>query len=84
MACHFHNTYGMAVANVWQAWNCGIRNFDSSAGGLGGCPYSPGASGNVATEELIYLFESSGIMCGLDREKIISAAGSIKEKLRLK
>jgi len=84
IACHFHNTYGMAVANVWQAWNCGVRNFDSSAGGLGGCPYAPGASGNVSTEELVYLFDKSGIISGIDRDKLSSASGSIKEQLRLK
>lgn len=53
---HFHNTRGMAIANAWAAYEAGIRDFDGSLGGLGGCPYAPGASGNVATEELVYLF----------------------------
>ncbi|NQZ59926.1 MAG: hydroxymethylglutaryl-CoA lyase [Lentisphaeraceae bacterium] len=78
IACHFHDTYGMATANVWQAWNSGVRSFDSSAGGLGGCPYSPRATGNVATEKLIYLFENSGIMSGIDRDEIITAASAVK------
>lgn len=79
VACHFHDTYGMATANVWQAWNCGVRTFDSSAGGFGGCPYAPGATGNVATEKLIYLFENSGIMSGIDRDKIIDSAAAVRK-----
>ena len=65
LAMHFHDTYGMAVANTYQALRMGISTFDSAAGGLGGCPYAPGASGNVATEELLYLFDRLGIETGV-------------------
>lgn len=65
LAMHFHDTYGMAVANVWQSLQMGITTFDSSAGGLGGCPYAPGAMGNVATEDLVYLFDRVGIRTGV-------------------
>ena len=65
LAMHFHDTYGMAVANAYQALRMGFRTFDSSAGGLGGCPYAPGAMGNVATEDLLYLFDRLGIETGV-------------------
>src|SRR5215475_8128049 len=65
LAMHFHDTYGMAVANVYQALQMGIATFDSSAGGLGGCPYAPGASGNLATEDLVYLFDKLGVETGV-------------------
>ncbi|KAF7114042.1 hypothetical protein CNMCM5793_007022 [Aspergillus hiratsukae] len=71
MAGHFHDTYGQAVANVWEAYNCGVRVFDSSVGGLGGCPYAPGAKGNVATEDLVYMFETAGIDMGVDLLKLV-------------
>ncbi len=66
LALHFHDTRGLAVANVLRAVQMGYRNFDSSAGGLGGCPYAPGAAGNVATEELVLLAEGLGFQTGLD------------------
>jgi hydroxymethylglutaryl-CoA lyase len=65
LAMHFHDTYGMAVANVYQSLRMGITTFDSSAGGLGGCPYAPGASGNLATEDLVYLLDRLQIQTGL-------------------
>jgi hydroxymethylglutaryl-CoA lyase len=74
LAMHFHDTRGMAVANTLAALELGIASYDSSAGGLGGCPYAPGASGNVATEDLVYLFESLGIETGVDLEKLLAAA----------
>ncbi len=77
LAMHFHDTRGMAVANTMAALELGISIFDSSAGGLGGCPYAPGASGNVATEDLIYLFESVGIETGVDLDRLVEAAGVI-------
>lgn len=64
-AVHFHDTYGMAMANAWEALQAGVTIFDSSAGGLGGCPYAPGATGNVATEDLLYLFDRLGIETGV-------------------
>jgi hydroxymethylglutaryl-CoA lyase len=66
LAGHFHDTYGMAVANAYAAYGFGLRTFDASVAGLGGCPYAPGASGNVATEDLVYLFEGLGAATGVD------------------
>ena len=63
---HFHDTRGTALANVFEAYEHGIRSFDASAGGLGGCPYAPGAGGNLATEDLVYAFERSGITTGIN------------------
>ncbi|CAK4033724.1 hydroxymethylglutaryl- lyase [Lecanosticta acicola] len=71
LAGHFHDTYGQAVANVWAAHQCGLRVFDSSIAGLGGCPYCPGAKGNVATEDLIYLFGRAGVETGVDLDEIV-------------
>ncbi|HLH30008.1 MAG TPA: hydroxymethylglutaryl-CoA lyase, partial [Terriglobia bacterium] len=81
LAMHFHDTYGMAVANVYQALQMGITTFDSSAGGLGGCPYAPGASGNVATEDLIYLFDRVGVETGVDLKLLRRASYFIGKEL---
>ncbi len=71
---HLHDTYGMAIANALTAWSeYGITRFDSSAGGLGGCPYAPGASGNVATEDLAYALKASGANISINLEKIVRA-----------
>lgn len=70
LAVHFHDTQGMGVANAYQALEMGIRTFDSSIGGLGGCPYASGASGNLATEDLIYLLQGSGIETGVDLDQL--------------
>ena len=67
LAVHFHDTYGQAVANIYACLEEGVRVVDSSAGGLGGCPYAKGASGNVATEDALYLFEGLGFETGVDR-----------------
>lgn len=82
LAGHFHDTYGMAVANVQAAWQAGVRVFDSSVSGLGGCPYSPGATGNVATEELVYLFEEQGIDTGVDLAKLMQVGAFIDSQLQ--
>jgi hydroxymethylglutaryl-CoA lyase len=66
VACHFHDTYGLGLANVAAAIDAGIRAFDSAVGGLGGCPFAPGASGNINTEDTIYLVESLGFETGID------------------
>ena len=71
---HFHNTRGAGLANVLTALQLGVADFDASVGGLGGCPYAPGATGNIATEELIYLTEDMGIATGIDLEAMIEAA----------
>lgn len=73
LAMHFHDTYGQAIANVAQALQCGITCFDSAAAGLGGCPYARGATGNVATEDLIYLMHGLGIETGIDIYQVVQA-----------
>lgn len=72
-AAHMHNTRGLGLANCLAAWDVGVRTFDSSLGGLGGCPYAPGASGNVVTEDLVFMFEAMGIPTGVSIEKLIAA-----------
>ncbi|HSB22562.1 MAG TPA: hydroxymethylglutaryl-CoA lyase [Burkholderiaceae bacterium] len=69
---HFHDTRGLGLANVFAAWQTGVRRFDACLGGLGGCPHAPGASGNVATEDVAYLFASMGIATGLDFDRLIA------------
>ncbi|HPI39536.1 MAG TPA: hydroxymethylglutaryl-CoA lyase [Pseudobdellovibrionaceae bacterium] len=72
LAGHFHDTYHQAVANTYEAYNLGVRVFDSSWGGKGGCPYAPGAQGNVATEDLVYLFDGLGVKTGVNRNGLQS------------
>ena len=72
-AAHMHNTRGLGLANCLAAYDVGVRTFDSSLGGLGGCPYAPGASGNVVTEDLVFMFEAMGIHTGVDIEKLMAA-----------
>ncbi|MCZ2258199.1 hydroxymethylglutaryl-CoA lyase [Sporosarcina sp. G11-34] len=81
LAMHFHNTRGTAMANVLASLDMGITKFDSSLGGLGGCPYAPGASGNLATDDLNYMLTSMGIQTNIDSYKLNSAAQFIQEKL---
>ena len=73
LAGHFHDTYGQAVTNVYAALECGVATFDSSVAGLGGCPYAKGATGNVATEDVLYMLNGLGIETGIDMEKLIAA-----------
>jgi hydroxymethylglutaryl-CoA lyase len=73
---HFHNTRGTGLANVLAALELGVDDFDASVGGLGGCPYAPGASGNIATEELVYMAEDMGVGTGIDLGAMIEAAGA--------
>ncbi len=77
LAGHFHDTYGMAAANVWAALEMGMAAFDSSVGGLGGCPYALGAAGNLATEDLAWLMQGSGVETGLDLPKLVDCANWI-------
>lgn len=72
-AAHLHNTRGLGLANCLAAYDEGVRSFDASLGGLGGCPYAPGASGNVVTEHLVFMFEVMGVGTGVDLEKLIAA-----------
>ncbi|MDF0642995.1 MAG: hydroxymethylglutaryl-CoA lyase [Nitrospira sp.] len=82
LSLHFHDTYGMAVANVLAAWmDYGIEAFDTAAGGLGGCPYAPGASGNVATEDVVYALKASGAALVVDEQRVIAAAGQVARAL---
>jgi hydroxymethylglutaryl-CoA lyase len=77
LAVHFHDTRGTALANVLMALQMGISIVDSSAGGLGGCPYAPGAAGNLATEDLLYMLHGMGITTGVDLEKVVAATSFI-------
>ena len=81
LAGHFHNTYGMAIANIYQSLLQGIRVFDSSIAGLGGCPYAKGASGNVSTEDLYYLLSGMGFATGLDLDALMRASQNISQVL---
>jgi len=81
LAMHFHDTYGMAIANVYQSLQMDFATFDSSAGGLGGCPYAPGASGNVATEDLLYLLDRLGIATGVSLQLLRRASHFIAQEL---
>ncbi len=77
IAMHFHDTYGQAIANIYAALELGIHRFDSSAAGLGGCPYARGATGNVATEDVLYLMHGLGIKTGVDIYKLLEASDRI-------
>lgn len=81
LAMHFHDTRGMALTNILVSLESGIRTFDSSAGGLGGCPYAKGATGNVATEDVWYLMQSEGLTTGIDIKKLSEASAFILNKL---
>ena len=80
-AAHMHNTRGLGLANCLAAYDVGVRTFDSSLGGLGGCPHAPGASGNVVTEDLVFMFEAMGIHTGVDLEKLIAARKPLQRGL---
>ena len=73
LAGHFHDTYGQALANTYAALECGVATFDSSVAGLGGCPYAKGATGNVATEDVLYMLEGLGIETGVDMGRLMAA-----------
>jgi hydroxymethylglutaryl-CoA lyase len=74
---HFHDTRGLGLANVYAAWQAGMRRFDASLGGIGGCPHAPGASGNVATEDVAWLFANMGVPTGLDFNALMALRGRI-------
>jgi len=77
LAMHFHDTYGQALANLYAGMEDGVRVIDSAAAGLGGCPYAPGATGNVATEDVVYMLEGMGIRTGVDMSKLLAATNAI-------
>lgn len=80
-AAHMHNTRGLGLANCLAAFDVGVRTFDASLGGLGGCPYAPGASGNVVTEDLVFMFEAMGVRTGIDLSRLIAARDPLKAGL---
>jgi hydroxymethylglutaryl-CoA lyase len=79
LAMHFHDTYGQALANLYAGMEEGVRVIDSAAGGLGGCPYAPGATGNVATEDVVYMLEGMGIATGVDIAKLVQATNEVSK-----
>ncbi|MEW9674167.1 hydroxymethylglutaryl-CoA lyase [Ammoniphilus sp. 3BR4] len=81
LAMHFHDTRGTAMANILASLDMGISKFDGALGGLGGCPYAPGASGNLATDDLLYMLHGMGIETGVDQDKLLSSAFFIQSKL---
>ncbi|ELU10662.1 hypothetical protein CAPTEDRAFT_201585 [Capitella teleta] len=81
LAAHFHNTYGQALANVYALLEEGLSVIDTSVAGLGGCPYAPGASGNLATEDVVYMLEGMGIKTGVNMEELLKAATFICDQL---
>jgi hydroxymethylglutaryl-CoA lyase len=81
-ALHLHDTRGMGLANVIVAMQCGISRFESAVGGLGGCPFAPGAAGNIASEDLVNMLHSMGVETGVDLEKVLSVSELIKSKIK--
>jgi isopropylmalate/homocitrate/citramalate synthase len=81
IALHFHDTRGTALANVLTALHLGVATFDASAGGLGGCPYAPGATGNLATEDLLYMLDGMGIETGVSLDRVLAASRVIEQRL---
>lgn len=77
LAGHFHDTYGQALVNVYAALDCGLRTFDAAVAGLGGCPYAAGASGNLATEDLVYMLQGMGLQTGVDLDRLVDAGAYI-------
>lgn len=81
VALHLHDTYGRALANVAAGYEAGVRTFDSALGGLGGCPYAPGASGNVATEDVVDLFERSGVATGISLDALVDTSAWLESEV---
>jgi len=81
LGCHFHDTRAMGLANVFAALDAGVRQFDSSAGGLGGCPFAPGAKGNVATEDVVMLCESAGLSTGINIEALLGSVAHLTQMI---
>jgi len=82
LAVHLHDTRGMGVANAWAALEAGVRRFDASVGGIGGCPFAPGAAGNVATEDLVLMAERSGFATGISLAGLLAAVDFAQDALR--
>lgn len=82
LSLHLHDTYGFGLANVYAAWRAGVSRFDACCGGLGGCPFIPGAAGNVATEDVVHLFESMGVPTGISRERLAEVVRGLEKKMQ--
>ena len=81
LAAHLHDTRALALANAWQALECGVRKFDASAGGLGGCPFAPGAAGNLATEDLVSMLHQAGFQTGIDLAALLDVVSGMESLL---
>jgi hydroxymethylglutaryl-CoA lyase len=81
LAVHFHDTRGTALANTLQALEMGVKTVDASLGGLGGCPFAPGAAGNLATEDLVYMLETQGVRTGIDLEKLCQTSLQFHQRI---
>lgn len=81
VAAHFHDTRGLGLANVDAALDCGVRRFDASLGGLGGCPYAPGASGNIVTDDLVFMLEAMGLRTGIDLDRLLEVRAFMEQHL---
>jgi hydroxymethylglutaryl-CoA lyase len=77
LTAHFHNTRGMGLANVIAALDAGVSSFDASLGGIGGCPYAPGATGNICTEDLVHMLASCGVDTGVDLDRLLAIAKAL-------
>lgn len=82
IAAHFHDTRGQALANILAAYYLGVRTFDASVGGLGGCPYAPGAAGNVSTEDVVYMFQGMGVETGISLDHLVAMNPWLTEKIQ--
>jgi hydroxymethylglutaryl-CoA lyase len=82
VGAHFHDTRGLGLANAFAALDAGVRELDASLGGLGGCPYAPGASGNIVTEDLVFMLESMGLRTGVDLDKLMAAREIMEKQLK--
>lgn len=81
LGLHLHNTYGMALANALEGYRGGVRRFDAAVGGVGGCPFAPGAAGNIATDDLVNMFHQLGIDTGVDPERLVEARNALRDAL---
>jgi hydroxymethylglutaryl-CoA lyase len=81
LGLHLHNTYGMASANAWEGIRLGVRRFDASLGGIGGCPFAPGAAGNIATDDLVNLLHHAGIATGIDVDRLVAVRAELRALL---
>ncbi len=81
LTAHFHDTRGLGLANVYAALEAGVRSFDASLGGMGGCPWAPGATGNIVTEDLVFLLESAGLRTGVDLNRLLQVRQIIRAAL---